>query len=298
MAKFDTHRPDIGTIGLTDLPLFLAVARCGSFVDAARRTRTPPSTVSRAVARLEDELGVRLLTRTSRRVTLTQEGAILLERAGPLANELGEILDGVSDRRERPTGLLRVTAPVMTGARIGRALAAFAAKYPRVSIDLHLSNSVLDLVEQGFELAFRVGPLPESDLIARPLWPIPYSLGASRAFIERTLGGRRTVGLRELETLPAVLTRASWRFVGKNGAIEEVRPTARFRVNDPRLAVDAAVQGLGIAAAPDEVLATTDLVRLACELGELEPRRLYAVYPSRRLLSKRAQLAIEWVATR
>ncbi|HWL85263.1 MAG TPA: LysR family transcriptional regulator, partial [Polyangiaceae bacterium] len=176
----------IGTNHWADLPLFVAVARCESFAEASRRTHTPTSTVSRAVSRLEEALGVRLLQRTSRRVSLTHEGAQLLERAGPLADEMGEVLDAVADREEEPAGRLRITAPVMTGAAvIGPALAAFAAKYPRVSIELHLSNSVLDLIEEGFDLGFRAGPVTDTDLVARRLWSVPYSLAASARFLKR-----------------------------------------------------------------------------------------------------------------
>jgi DNA-binding transcriptional LysR family regulator len=145
------------TIDRTDVQLFVAVARQASFVKASRRTGVPTSTLSRAVARLEKSLGVRLLHRTSRRVSPTHEGERLLARASPLMDELREVLGDVTDREEEPAGRLRVTAPVVTGSeRIGRALIAYAAAHPCISMDLCLTNSVLNLVEEGFDLAFRV----------------------------------------------------------------------------------------------------------------------------------------------
>src|ERR1041384_6736101 len=116
IMSFGIHHPDFGTIDLTDVQLFVAVAEAASFVGASRKTRVPTSTVSRAVARLEESLGRQLLHRTSRRVSVTQEGAWLLERTGSLLEELRGALSDLRARETEPSGTLRVTAPVLTGA--------------------------------------------------------------------------------------------------------------------------------------------------------------------------------------
>lgn len=282
-----------------DLRLFVAVARQSSFVGAARRTGVPTSTVSRAVARLEERLGVRLLHRTSRRVSATDEGARLLARAAPLLDQLRDALEDAAGRDEGPAGRLRVTAPLVTGAeRVGRALIAFAAAHPRLTVDLRLTNSVLSLVEEGLDLAFRVGPILEADVVARRLWAIPSALAASPAVVARALGGRRRVDAAALSRAPAVVTHPGrpWRFRGADGTVRELRPDERFAVSDPRVAVEAAQAGLGVVRAPAELIARADgLVPLECTLGEPEGRELFAVYPSRRLVPRRVRDAIAWV---
>ncbi|ABC82899.1 transcriptional regulator, LysR family [Anaeromyxobacter dehalogenans 2CP-C] len=292
-------RPMDEMIDPGDLRLFVAVAQQSSFVGASRRTGVPTSTVSRAVARLEERLGVRLLHRTSRRVSATDEGARLLARAAPLLEQLRDLLEDAADREEEPTGRLRVTAPVVTGAeRVGRALIAYAAAHPRVSVDLRLTNSVLSLVEEAIDLAFRVGPVAEADVVARRLWAIPSALAASPEVVARELGGRRRVDAAALARAPAVVTHPGrpWRFRGADGVVRELTPNERFAATDPRVAVEAALAGIGVVRAPAEMIARAGgLVVLECALGEPEGRELFAVYPSRRLVPRRVRDAIEWV---
>jgi LysR family transcriptional regulator AphB len=294
------HHPIRETIDLTDVQLFVAVAKQQSFVGASRRTGVPTSTVSRAVARLEETLGVRLLHRTSRRVVATHEGAWLLERALPLTDELGNLLSDMRERDDEPSGRLRVTAPVVTGAeRIGPALIAFAAAHPRLQLELQLTNAVLNLREEGIDLAFRAGPVTDPDVVARKLWSAPFALAASPAFVKRALAGGKRVSAAMLAEVAAVVTRpgAPWRFLGPGGRPTELVPRPHFSANDPRVAVAAAKAGLGVVRAPRELIEREGkaLVQLECELGQPEGRDMFAVYPSRRLLPARVKAAIEWV---
>lgn len=288
-------------MALEDLRVVVAVAEQGSFVGAARATRVPTSTVSRAVARFEDAVGVRLFTRTSRHVAVTDEGERLLARAAPLLDELDGVLDHAQSDASAVSGRLRVTAPIASGAGpIAAALQAFAAAHPQVTVELSLSNSVIDLVEEGFDLAFRGGPVAGADLIAKKLWSVEFVLAAAPAFVRRELGRRRTLDRRQLERLPAVATRPgeTWRFLRADGVVTELRAPARFVVNDPRVAVESAQRGLGLVRAPRDTVDAAGLTVLTPdpELGALEGRDLYAVQPSRRLVPRRVRLAIEWVA--
>jgi DNA-binding transcriptional LysR family regulator len=288
-------------MSIDDLRVVLAVAAQGGFVAAARRTGVPPSTVSRAVARLEEALGARFFQRTSRTVRLTEEGARLVARAAPLLDELDEIVDDVAERSTEPAGRLRVTAPTVSGSgRIGAALVSFAAAHPRVSVELSLSNAVVDLVDEGFDLAFRGGPVEGTDLIARRVWSVPYAIAASRTFVRRALGGRTAIDRDALESLPAILARpgAAWRFRRAAGSIVDVRPKARFCATDLRVEIDAARAGLGVVRAPRDLVDEAGLVVLkpSADLGQPESRAMFAVYPSRRLVPKRVRLAIDWVA--
>jgi DNA-binding transcriptional LysR family regulator len=289
-----------GMIALDDLRLFVAVAQSSSFVEAARRTGVPTSTVSRRVAQLEEALGARLLQRTSRRVGLTHEGERLLERAGPLLEELASVLDRSADREDEPSGRLRVTAPVMTGTqRIAPALFSFAARHPRLTVELKLTNAVVSLVEEGFDLAFRMGPIQDAELVARRMWSVPFAFAASPGFVLQALGGRTQLDRDALGSVPAVVTQPGgvWRLLRKDGSVEEIRPNVRISVNDPRMTVAAAVQGLGVVCAPFDAIEQQGeaLVQLSVKARTVEPRELFAVYPSRRLLPTRVRLALDWV---
>ncbi|MCB9732152.1 MAG: LysR family transcriptional regulator [Deltaproteobacteria bacterium] len=285
---------------LDDARVFAEVARDRSFAAAARRLRLPASTVSRAVARLEDALGARLLHRTSRRVSLTDEGRLLLDRAAPLLDELAHVLGDTADRGDAPAGRLRVTCPtVIGGERIAPALIGFAAAHPRVHVDLHVGNALVDLVNEGFDLAFRAGPVTDPDLVARRIWRVDYALAASPDFVARELSGKTTITPEELARLPAIGGQGprEWRFVLPVGPVTTVRPRVVFEASDPGIGVMAARAGLGVVRTLAHLARRegAGLVTLEVTCGELDGRHLFAVYPSRRYLPERVKLAIAWV---
>jgi DNA-binding transcriptional LysR family regulator len=286
---------------LDDLGLFVAVARERSFATAARRTGVPTSTLSRRIAALEAALGVRLLHRTSRKVGVTAEGAQLVARAAGQLDELRAALDRTADRDAEPSGRLRVTAPVVTGAlRVAPILLAFAACHPRIVLELELSNSVASLVDDGFDLAIRVGPIRDRDLIARRLWSVSQALLASPAFVRDRLGGRTRLPRAMLASIPAIATRSTtWRLVRRDGSIDEVRTAERVQVNDPRVAIAAAVAGLGVVyTSPDMATAVpggSALILLTVIGRRTETRDLFAVYPSRAHVPARVRAAVDWL---
>ena len=293
--------PNWQQISMDDLRVVLAVANHGSFIVAARRSGVPSSTVSRAVARIEEALRVRLFQRTSRCVSLTDEGAHLVERAKPLMEELGGVIDELADPSTEPAGRLRITAPMVTGADwIGSALLSFAEAYPRVSVELSLSNSVVDLVEEGFDLAFRGGPIEGTDLITRRILSVPYTIAAAPGFVADALLDRNALARADLESLQAILPQpgATWRFRHPVEGTVEIHPRSSFCVNDLRVAVAAAARGLGLLRGPVALVESAGLVQLplADDIGHAEARDLFAVYPSRRLVPSRVRLAVDWIA--
>jgi DNA-binding transcriptional LysR family regulator len=303
------RHPAVGTIrrqpgALDDLAVFVCVAQHESFVEASRRLTLPTSSVSRAVARLEEDLGTQLLRRTSRRVGLTDEGRQLLLHAAVHLEGLQEALATAVDRHPEPSGVVRVTAPAYTGAtRVAHALAAFAAAHPKITIELDATNAIRDLVQDGFDFGIRVGPYLHPDFVARKLWEGRFGVFASKAFTKRVLhlAGERRVDRATLERQPCIVLRspATWRFRASNGGgVIEVTPNARFAINDPRGAVEVARRGVGIVLAPKDTVAADDpdLVELRPDFGEPEPVALHVVYPTRRLLPQRVRLAIEWLA--
>lgn len=304
-AKTGTRRAGNGTIGkipggLDDLAVFVCVAKLASFAQASRRLAIPTSSVSRAVARLEEALGVPLLRRTSRAVTLTDEGRRLLERAAGPVEGLQEALAHLADGHPEPSGVVRVTAPAFTGAtRVARSLAAFALAHPRITVELDATNALRDLVDDGFDFGIRVGPYADADFVVRHLLAGRSGLFASRGFVERELAGSRRVTRAALDRVPCVVLRTPivWRFVDEAGKTTELAPRARFVVNDPRSAVDVARQGVGLTLAPLDAVPSRDgdLVQLTTDLGEPVPIDLFLVYPTRRLLPQRVRLAIDWL---
>ena len=284
--------PMIGTISLDDVNLFLAVAELESFSRAAERTRVPTSTLSRRIHALEQGLGLRLLQRSSRSVAVTPEGAALLERAAPLMQELWAATE-LGDDREL-SGPVRVTAPVSIGAdRVAPALFAFAARHPKVELEVTLENATVDVIERGLDFAVRAAPVKSAELVARPLWSVPFALGASRELVARELGGKPRISRARVTKLPAIVTRQSprWHLL-QRGQPRVVRPAARVVVSDPRLAVDPARKGLGLVCVPDSLL--RDLVRVQITGHQVAPRAVYVVYPSRQLPA-RVRAAIEWL---
>jgi len=169
------------------LSTFEAVARTASFSAAARELGRPKSTVSRGVAKLEAELGVPLLYRTTRHVSLSTAGTALYDRITPLLSSLRSALTEMPEREEDPSGTLRVTAPVDLGALfLVEVVGRYVARHPAVSVDLHLTGRMVDLVAEGFDVALRVAPkLQDSTLVSRRAAPITVQLYASPVYLAR-----------------------------------------------------------------------------------------------------------------
>jgi DNA-binding transcriptional LysR family regulator len=169
------------------LTVFEAVARTSSFSAAAKELGIPKSSASRAVARLEAELGAQLLFRTTRKVSLSADGTALYDRLTPLLRSLKSALVDVPEHEEAPTGTLRVTAPVDMGVLfLAELVARYVARFPAVSVELHLTGRVVDLVGEGFDVALRAGrKLADSSLVARRAAPVVFQLFASPVYLAR-----------------------------------------------------------------------------------------------------------------
>lgn len=282
---------------LDDLRLFSAVARRQSFVRAAAELRVPPSTLSRRLAALEVALGTRLLQRTSRRVALTHEGEKLLEKAGPLLDELVRVADGAGSA-ETPHGTVRVTAPVVSGAEwVAPALVRLARQHSDLRIELRLTNEVVNLLDARIDVAVRAGPLAPSGFVARRVRTVAYAFYAAPAFVERRLAGASRLTVAALAQLPAIFMREQrvWRLRTTRGRLREVAPPPCFIVNDPRVALAAAADGLGVIVAAEEMAARHGpaLVPLRCVGHTLEPRSLFVVTPARAAMPVRTRVVVE-----
>lgn len=238
---------DAPKLSLDEIDAFLAVARAGSFVAAAREGRTPVSTLSRRVAALERRLGVQLLKRSTRALALTDDGRGFADRCSAAMAEIAAASNALCDRATTLRGPLRVTAPQYAcNQEFGPMLLDFAARHPELELDLRLTNGTPDMIEDKIDLAFHLTPLPESTHVARRLWTIRYALCASPAFISRR--NRTLRHPRDLASEPCVITApiTTWHFEHPAQGQAAVSPrTLGARVDDLGLGARCAI-GIGL----------------------------------------------------
>ncbi len=272
-----------------DLALFTAVAKHLSFSDAAEQLNIPLSRVSRRVAELEDHLGTKLLERTTRQVRLTEEGRRLLDCCQEPVEALQSIAGFTGDIRHHT---IRITAPPLAArTTIGRRLLEFAARNPEVRIDLTTTNTMLDFFRDNIDLAFRLGPLSDSSLVAKRLWAVPYCFCAGTGFVaEHGLQG--TLSRQRLLALPALSSGQPWAL--QTGEVVQP-PHVVHRLIDLDVVAEAARRNLGIAMLPTDM---TGLDLLQLQVTDTIPlvRDMFAVYPDRRLLPARVRNLIDFMA--
>nr|WP_254621466.1 LysR family transcriptional regulator [Stutzerimonas stutzeri] len=272
---------------------FVAVAECGSFLRAAEHLRVSSSHVSRQVARLEERLQARLLYRTTRRVSLTEAGHTFLSRCQRLIEERDEAFHAVSDLHAAPTGLLRMTAAVAYGERfIVPLVNDFMAQHPQLRVEIELSNRTLDLVQEGYDLAIRLGRLSESRLVATRIAPRAMYLCAAPAYLER-YGRPHT--LSELARHNCLVGTADTWMLQVDGREHPFRPTGNWRCNSGQAVLDAALRGFGLCQLPDyyvqEPLRRGELVSLL-EANQPPNTAVWAVYPQRRYPLPKVRLLV------
>lgn len=283
---------------------FIKVVETGSFVGAAQQLRLSSTMVSKHVRELEDRLGVRLLHRTTRRVGLTEVGALFYERCSGLLGELDELECAASRLQTTPRGVLRISAPLAFGSlRIPTILAGFADLYPDVTVELILADRIVDVVEEGFDLAVVVGDIPNSSYMTR-------LLGMAKAIVCAAPGYLARKGIPETPedltshnclTHAAPLMSKGWAFIGPDQKQHVVTVSGNFRTNSVTALLTAALNGQGVILTPtfmlDEVLKNGDLVAL---LGSYTtpgiPIRL--VYPPGRYLSAKVRSFIDFLVSR
>ena len=291
------------SIDVNDMLIFAQVAASGGFTAAARVLDMPKSTVSRRVSELEAALGVRLLQRTTRTLSLTDVGAIYADRCRELGIEIEEANEVVTSAGVTPRGRLRVTAPIEIGRRyIAPCLAEFARRYEAVEVELDLSDIARDLVGEGWDLAIRVGELADSSLIARKLGPTQQFLCAAPDYLEgrEPLAHPRDLGGYDTLVMTAGIGGFIWRFEGPDRPVEIV-VEPRIEANDFEAVSRMAVAGLGVARLPSwvarEHLRSGALVPLLTDYPPVD-LGVYVVYPSRRHLSAKLQRFLELLGER
>lgn len=273
---------------------FVAVAECGQFTAAAERLGLSSSQVSRQIARLEERLHTRLFYRTTRKVALTEAGQTFLQHCQRLQDAREEALNAVGDLGSEPKGLLRMTCAVAYGERfIVPLVTNFMARHPRLSVEIELSNRTLDLVQDGFDIAIRLGRLQDSRMLATRLAPRRMYLCASPDYLQRY---GRPHSLSELARHNCLIGSSDvWTFQ-LEGREASQRVNGNWRCNSGQAVLDAALAGLGLCQLPDyyvlEHLRSGALVSL---LDNHQPPNtaVWALYPQQRHLSPKVRQLID-----
>ena len=259
--------------------------------------------VSKHVRTLEERLGVRLLNRTTRRVSATEVGQDYYERSLRILSDLEDAERAAGDLQTAPRGLLRVTTSVSFGSRrLAPAIADYLAAYPDVSIDMSLHDNYVDLLEERIDLAIRLGQLSDSSLIARKLSTVEMVACASPGYLAANGTPAKPCDLIKHNCL--IYTYAAsraWTFIDRDGKDEVVRVSGRVSGNGGDALLALAVKDAGIALAPDylvgEDLAAGRLIRLLPDYT-MQDIPVYAVYPHSRFLSAKTRTFIDFLATR
>jgi DNA-binding transcriptional LysR family regulator len=280
---------------------FVAVCETQSLTAAARRLGLSPSVMSRQIAALEARLGTRLFQRTTRQISLTEAGARYLERTRRILGDLDEAERAAQSDRAEPSGRLSVTAPLIFGRlHVAPLLARFVQRHPKVSVELALSDRFVNLVEEGHDLAIRIGHLPDSQLIARRFGETRRALVASPAYLAKAgipqhpndLAGHDTIAF--MPGTPPF----DWHFSEAGGDLK-VSLAPRFLTNSGDTAIALALDGVGIARVlyyqVRDGVSQGRLVEVLAPFAP-EPMPIHAVYPSARFLSGKVRAFVELMA--
>jgi len=273
-----------------------------SFSGAASAIGVSKATVSKAIARLEAQLGTALFHRTSRRLTLTDSGTALAERAGRILAEAQAAEEAAIDSAKAPSGLVRIAAPITFGIRfVADAIADLLVAHPGIQIDLRLSDARVDIVADGFDIALRIADLPDSSLRARRLSPIQARVVAAPAYLAQHGTPRHPADLAHHACFLYANAIGAWQFRKADGEEAAVRPAGPLTTDNGDAMMPALLAGLGIARLPDFIidreLADGRLVEILPDWSPMNVA-LHLLTPPSTLRPARVELVIEFLSQR
>jgi DNA-binding transcriptional LysR family regulator len=286
------------------LTSFAGVVEAGSFARAAERLDVSVSSVSRQVALLEAHLDTRLLNRTTRRLSLTESGRVFYERCVQLLADLAEAEESASAGSVRPRGTLRLTSSLTFGARhLAPAIADFVTRYPEMRFDVELSDRAVDLVDEGIDLAVRIGSIGSQSVVGRKIGETRLVCCAAPAYLERHGEPRQPEDLAHHACLSYEYAplRSLWAFRDREGRERNVRIAGPVHANSGRFLEALAVAGAGIAYEPDFIVGPDVRAgRLKPILPAFRPpaANIYVAYPSRRNLSAKVRAFTDFLVAR
>jgi LysR family transcriptional regulator, regulator for bpeEF and oprC len=285
-----------------DLTIFVQVAQVLSFSEAARQLNMSPSGVSRAVQRLEERLGIRLFHRTTRSLSLTPDGTVYFERGLRILADLDDVELELSQTQSMPKGILRVDLSTAFGRiHIAPALAEFVSQYPELQVKVSLSDRIIDLIEEGIDVAVRVGSSPESRLIAYPLAKAPFVVCAAPSYLKQYGEPQTPEDLTQHNCINFIYPKSGrffeWQFQ-HDGIAFEVLTSGNLAFDSTEAVLEAAIAGAGLIQVHDYIAGA------AIEQGKLVPllesykaegKPISVVYPQKRHLSIKVRVFVEFV---
>jgi DNA-binding transcriptional LysR family regulator len=288
---------------LAAMGAFAKVVAAGSYAEAARRLGLTRSAISKAVAELEADLGVRLLDRTTRRVAPTEAGLAYYERCLAILAQVEETEAQVSRLHDEPRGVLKINAPMSFGIRyLGGAIAEFMTRYPELKVELFLTDRMVDPLEEGVDVTIRIGALADSSLIARRLAPARVALAAAPKYLRRRGTPKAPGDLAEHSCLAYGHSTSMQRWqLTENGEAISVSIGACLASNNGDVLRDAALAGVGVARLPTFIIGPDlKIGALKRVLPENQPSDLgiYALYAPNRYLAAKSRVLIDYLADR
>lgn len=286
-----------------EMQVFCTVVEKGSFIAVVEPLGMSKAAVSRHVNALEARLGVRLLHRTTRRISLTEEGRVFYQQAREVLGLMAAAEHAVISGAQEPSGLLRINAPVSFGVQhLAPLWAEFVSRHPKVELDITLNDRVVDLVEEGYDMAVRIARMESSSLISRRLASTRMRLCAAPAYLARhpPLNTPDDLAAHEVIAYSNFATRNEWSFTGPVGEVS-VQTHSSVRCNNGDTCRAIALDGGGILLQPSfmlhEDLRRGDLVEILPDYRSVE-LGIYAVYPSRKHLAPKVRAMINYLVAR
>ncbi len=285
-------------MNIEHIKLFIRIASLGNISQAGKEFGLSPAVSSSHINKLEDDLGTRLIHRTTRKVSLTEEGQIFLPHANGILETIETAKASIGVGSVSPQGKLRVTAPASFGRmHIIPALDAFLSKYPDLDVEMHLSDSIVDLVEGGYDIAIRDASMNDSSMMARKLAPDNRILCASPDYISKYGEPKKPEDLEEHRCVN-LMGNESWTLKTPQGP-HTIKTNNRFRTDNGEAARDGAVQGLGITLTATwcchDFLRSGELIQVLKDYPLVSDVSLWAVYPSSRLLAPKVRVFIDYL---
>lgn len=287
---------------ISRISLFIEVVKHGSFTKAARSLGMTGPAISKQVKKLEQHLGVQLLNRTTRKVTLTEEGLLYSLRAKRALEDLKEAEHQVLELKSSPTGSLKVSIPTTLGhIHLAKSIAAFAKKYPNISMNVDFDDRKVNVTDEEYDVVLRAGAMMDTNLTVKDLGSFPICFCASPEYIN-TYGLPDTPS--DLHNFPAITftkhgKRNEWRTKSLDGSIQDIVLKSAFEADNSQMMVEACLQGVGLTALPifsvKEHLESNKLVRFFPDLNSYPQLHLHLLYPESRYLSFRVRLFIDWI---
>lgn len=280
--------------------VFIEVVKEQSFSGAARVLGITSSAVSKQVQNLEHDLQVKLLHRTTRNVSVTEEGAVYFERAARALEDLQEAREQIYELKSRPRGRLKISLPQSLGIKyLGQAIVEFAAEYPEVELDVSLDERFVDIVNEGFDLAVRIGSLEDTSLVARRMASCPFVICASANYLEANGTPLKPDDLTNHNVLAFTGNSGlhEWRYQDAVGQYGQVGLSGNFKSDSGDILCRSALEGVGIAILPifyvAEHIKNQELYPVLSSYVTSPNRDIYAVFQPNRFQSTRQRLLVD-----